>query len=182
MAGHPWTLRNDTGCFVWTGSLGRGGRPVVYRDHQQTTASRDRWISIYGPIPRALQLRRVCPFADCVSPYHHVLRSPEAALSRLGANSLLAKAVRALIVARAGADRSFGINWTGPLPSLACDPSEVDRLATDLRCDPLVIHAAYAQLLARDGVRVRSVPDMPSLSADSLARAEKLLDELNHSV
>lgn len=173
-----WTLQPDTGCFVWTGKRSRAGRPVVYRDGQQTPASRERWMALYGSLPRAVHLRRVCPTPDCVSPYHHVLRWPKGVLMRLGFAAETAKAVRVVLTARRMMGQRFGLVWEGALAAMECDPHEVDRLATELRCEPLLIHAAYAQLVLR-GVRTAPPPvDAEARNQAVLEASQKVLASL----
>lgn len=142
---------------------------MVYREGQQTPASRERWMALYGALPRAVHLRRLCPTEDCVSPYHHVLRWPKGVLLRLGMTAATAKAIRTVITARAMMGQHLGLVWEGPLAALECDPHAVDRLATDLRCEPLLIHAAYAQLALR-GRREAPVP------VDAEARNQLVLE------
>lgn len=172
-----YRLNDDTGCFLWDGTKGRGGRPIVYRDGQQTPACRDRWMALYGPLPRGVQLTRVCPFLDCVSPYHHVIRRPAPVLAKLGASGKLAAAVRAVIRARLDQDPAFGITWDGPLAGLECHPEAVEVLATDLRTAPLVVHCCYAQLVGAGQRGLGLPPDAAEKDAVSLDHALKALDK-----
>lgn len=162
--GRAWSYLDETGCFVWTGKAGKDGKPIIYRGGQQVSATRIQWERLYGPLPRRCQLVSLCGRGDCVSPYHHVLRGPERALAGKG---ITGKAVR--LLARTLEDMKarvpdMGINWSGSLADLALPADDVTQLATALRSDTLLVHAAYSLLCQRpnritDPVAIRSAEE-----------------------
>lgn len=145
--GASWTYVEATGCFAWSGRTGRAGRPVSYTGGQQTPAARIQWQRLYGPLPERVQLLGVCGRMDCVSPYHHVLRSPGSALAGRGFSGKAVARLAQTIEDLVSRSPDLLINWSGPLSALTLPKKAVEWLATALRADPMWVHAAYAKLV-----------------------------------
>lgn len=145
-AGQGWTYLDTTGCFVWTGKTGRGGRPVVYRGGQQVPAARIQWQRLYGPLPDRVQLVSLCGRMDCVSPYHHVLRSPGRVLAARGLGRQAIGLMAATMRDMKRRAPTLPICWEGSLADVALPPDEAAALATAVKAETLLVHAAFSQL------------------------------------
>ncbi len=73
----------ETGCWLWQGSLYRNGYGQLNRDGQRL-AHRWYYLTYKGPIPDGMQLDHLCRVRNCVNPDHlepvthteNLLRSP----------------------------------------------------------------------------------------------------------
>lgn len=76
--GPAWTDRhgNVTCCLLWTGARSRlgYGRFTVDGSRKAVEAHRAAWEIFVGPLPKGVQVRRVCGNRDCVGPEHLRLR------------------------------------------------------------------------------------------------------------
>lgn len=148
--GHPQTFTLDPagGCCIWTGLFHKkSGRPVTYSLGQQAPASRVMWELVHGPLLQGTQLVRLCLDIRCVSPYHHVIRSPHTAIRRAGLRPSSLTMVKRLIRSATKADPTLRMVFTGPLASLECDPASVVRLAAQVPGMPTyAVWCGYAAL------------------------------------
>lgn len=60
----------ESGCWIWCGSLGRGGYGKVGHYGKTLLAHRFVYTELVGPIPRGLQLDHLCRTRACVNPDH----------------------------------------------------------------------------------------------------------------
>lgn len=68
-----WTINPDTGCWEWTGSIGRtpnSGYGKVRWDGRSQRAHRVIYELLVGKIPEGLQLDHLCRVRHCVNPDH----------------------------------------------------------------------------------------------------------------
>lgn len=78
----------NSGCWVWTGSVGRG-RPRIFYGGRNAKAHRVSYEVFVGPIPDGLDVDHLCFLTACVNPAH--LRPLERRLNvrRKGGDGLL---------------------------------------------------------------------------------------------
>ena len=63
-------VKNDGGCWVWTGTTARSGYGMVKRDRRAFGAHRASWQLTYGPVPSGLFVLHHCDNRICVRPEH----------------------------------------------------------------------------------------------------------------
>lgn len=76
--------RQETGCWLWTGSLTNQGYGSMQVDGVGTTAHRAAYQALVGPVPEGLVLDHLCRNRRCCNPAHlepvrqreNTLRSP----------------------------------------------------------------------------------------------------------
>lgn len=60
----------NSGCWLWTGSLGGGDYGVVHTKNGCQKAHRVAWQLRHGPIPRGMRVLHRCDTPICVNPDH----------------------------------------------------------------------------------------------------------------
>ena len=110
-------------------------------------ASRWHWQRLYGRLPWGMHLRSLCGRRDCVSPYHHVIRSPLHAMERFGGRAQTLTLVRRLLAETCHRNPDMRIVWEGPLASLEADPPAIHTVAGWVPgITPLMVLCGYASL------------------------------------
>lgn len=91
-------IREQSGCWRWTGTLsgGRKGDPYGYvqKAGRMQPAHRAYWEELHGPVPNGMDLDHLCRNRACVNPEHlePVTRLENILRGELGARWLLARA------------------------------------------------------------------------------------------
>lgn len=89
-----------TGCWLWTGSLSRGGYGECHAEGASCRkAHRMVWQRLVGPIPDGMVLDHICRERSCVNPDHLrvVTRRQNALENSLGLTAINAKRVDCLV-------------------------------------------------------------------------------------
>src|SRR3990167_5108101 len=60
----------NSGCWLWVGSLNRGGYAQIRNNYTQKMAHRFAYEMFVGPIPKDMQLDHLCRVRCCVNPRH----------------------------------------------------------------------------------------------------------------
>jgi hypothetical protein len=58
------------GCWIWHGGKDWRGYGVAHQGHRTTTAHRDVYEHLVGPIPEGMELDHLCQNRACVNPAH----------------------------------------------------------------------------------------------------------------
>jgi hypothetical protein len=130
---------DESGCWVWTGHLGRNGYGSIHIDRKPRYAHRVVWELHRGPIPNGLPLDHLCRFRPCVNPDHLEPVTP-------AENNRRAKLARA-----------SGLGMT---------PNEATKNAVDhvIRATPN-LPKIQVDAIAREAIRVYAQSIMPAVSA-----------------
>jgi hypothetical protein len=70
---NSYTVHPETGCWIWTASIGTDGYASFWNGTRNIHASRYSWALVNGPIPDGLDIMHDCPGGDnplCVCPDH----------------------------------------------------------------------------------------------------------------
>jgi len=60
----------NSGCWLWTGALARGGYGKTYIAKRTTIAHRAAFEILIGPVPDGLELDHLCRTKCCINPLH----------------------------------------------------------------------------------------------------------------
>lgn len=63
-------VREEYGCWVWTGSVSNRGYGQVGINGRVQSAHRAAWRDLRGDIPAGLQIDHLCANKPCVNPWH----------------------------------------------------------------------------------------------------------------